>query len=76
MSSGPRYMAYLTLFKEHFFKSFVKISAIAWQSMPFFNFPHYKSLENLSCHSNQTKELISIKTHTKSVKLGRKTLRN
>ena len=27
----------------------------------FFNFPHYKSKENLSCHVNQTIELIFIK---------------
>ena len=32
--------------------------------MPFFNFPHCKSIETLSCHSNQTKEPISIKTQT------------
>ena len=34
---------------------------MAWQLMPFFNFPHYKSMETLTCHSNQTKEPISIK---------------
>ena len=29
-----------------------------------FNFPHYKSMETLSCHSNQTKEPIFIKKQT------------
>ena len=32
-----------------------------------FQFPHYKSMENLSCHSKQTKELNFIK-NTKPVK--------
>ena len=34
---------------------------MAWQKMPFFNFPHYKSMGTLSCHSNQTKGQIFIK---------------
>ena len=29
--------------------------------MPFFNFPHDKSMETLSCYSNQTKEPIFLK---------------
>ena len=29
--------------------------------MSFFNLPHYKSMETLSCHSKQTKELNLIK---------------
>ena len=52
------------LFKEHFYKSFVKISTLTWQEMPFFQFPQYKSMENLSCHSNETKEPIFIKKIT------------
>ena len=34
----------------------------------FFNFPHYKSMENLSCHGNQTKEIIFIKIIKKKKK--------
>ena len=64
-SSGPKiYMADTRLFKEHFYKSFVKISAMSWQQMPFFNFPHFKSKQNQSCHNIQTKEPIFIKTQT------------
>ena len=50
-------MADRRLLKEHFYESFVKLSAKAWQLMSFFNFPLYKSMGTLSCHSNQTKEL-------------------
>ena len=40
---------------------------MAWQKMPFFNFPHYKSMGKLSCHSNQTKRAIFIKKHKLSI---------
>ena len=53
--------------KNHFCTSFVTISAMAWQEMPFFNFPHYKSMGNLSCHSNQTKEPDFHKKHKLSI---------
>ena len=33
--------------------------------MLFFNFPHYKSIENLSCHGNQIKKIIFIKKNKK-----------
>ena len=33
----------------------------------FFNFPHFKSMENLSCHGTQPKEIIFIKKSIKSV---------
>ena len=36
--------------------------------MLFFNFTHYKSMENLSGHGNQTKQIIFIKKKQKSVK--------
>ena len=40
--------------------------------MPFFNSPHYRSMETQCCHSKQTEELIVLKkhthTHTKAVK--------
>ena len=42
------------LLKKHFYERFVKIPAI----LAVFNFPHYKPMETLSCHSNQTKEPI------------------
>ena len=52
------------LLNEHFHKSFVKISAMAWQYMQVFNSTHCKSKETPSCHSNQSKELIFIKTES------------
>ena len=53
---GQKYMADTRLFNEHFYKIFVRISVITWQKMPLFNFPLYKSMENLSCPCNQPKE--------------------
>ena len=34
---------------------------MAWQQMPFFNFPHYKNMESPTFHSNQSKGLIVMK---------------
>ena len=45
--SRETYMADTRLFKKHFYKSFVKMSAIAWQYMPF-QFSHCKTTENLN----------------------------
>ena len=59
-------MADTRLFKVHFYKSFVKISAIYWQSMPFVTFPYYKSMGNISCHSDNTKEPVFIKKNFQS----------
>ena len=56
------------LLKDHFYNTFVQISAVAWQKMPVFNFLHYKSMETLSCHSNQTKKSIFIKKKKKKKK--------
>ena len=49
-------MADTKLFNEQFYKSFVKISAITMQQLLFVNFPHYKSIENLTCHITKHKE--------------------
>ena len=55
------------LLQEHFYKIFVKISAVT-QKFPLSNFhfpistfPHYKSMETLSCHSNETTWATTIK---------------
>ena len=58
---GQKDMADRKPLKEHLYKTFVHISAVTWQLMPFFNPPYYKSMETLRCHINQTKEPIFIK---------------
>ena len=48
------------LLQEHFSKTFVKISAVT-EINANFHFFHYKSMETLSCHSNETTWATAIK---------------
>ena len=54
-------MADRRLVKDYCYKSFVKISAMARQQMPFLDSTLYKCMETPSCHNNRTKMLVFIK---------------
>ena len=45
------------LLKEYFCKIFVKISTVRFN----FNFSHYKSMEILSCHSDESAQAMATK---------------
>ena len=49
------------LLKEHLCKTFVKISAMR-AIKAYFHISHYKSMETLSCHSNESTRATAIKT--------------
>ena len=42
------------LLKEHFCKTFVKVSAVRYKKKADCHFSHYKSMETLSCNSNES----------------------
>ena len=51
--------------KENFCKSFVEISAgIEIPMKAYLHFSHYKSMETLSCHSNESTCIMAIKKHS------------
>ena len=43
-----------TLLNKHFCKNKIQTSAVLAEKIADFHFSHYKSLETLSCHSNQS----------------------
>ena len=51
------------LLNKHFYISSVKISAKRKQLKPICIFPHYKSLETLSCHGNLCTYTTAIKNN-------------
>ena len=52
------------LLKEHLRKTFVKISCNETAIKVFFHFSHYKSMETLNCHSNESTWATAIKNIT------------
>ena len=72
---AKKHMAETRLFKDHFYKVFSKYLQLLSNKIPFFNFPHYKSMENISCLGNQTKQIILIK-RTNSIKYVQATMIN
>ena len=55
------------LLQKHFSKTFVKISAFNTEINANFHFSHYKSIETISCHSNQRSYPIGTKNHNYSL---------
>ena len=47
-------MKHRGLLNKHFCKNKIQISAILVKKKADFHFSHYKSMETLSCHSNQS----------------------
>ena len=52
------------LLNKHFCKKKNQISPMTWQKLSTFHFSHYKSMETLSCHSNQSSYPTEIKNIT------------
>ena len=61
---GKRRMKHGGLLNKHFCKKRNQISPMTWQQIVNFHFSHYKSMETISCHSNQSSYPTEIKNIT------------